>query len=210
MKKCKVSIRLGVIIGILCFSCMSIIAASSQNESIYLERYQSILQTMKNAMENAPKTGEPALDYLYQMIPHHEAAIAMAENVLQYGRNQKVKQMAQKTIKEQTNEIAKMRGIIKKIKVNPQIDQIKEAAYISEFMQIHTDMMNTMKNIKSTGNVDKDFLQDMMPHHDGAINMSNSILKYTSNPEVKQMAQNIIKKQTAENKEMSKIMSQIK
>jgi len=189
---------------------MSIIAASSQNESIYLERYQSILQTMKNAMENAPKTGEPALDYLYQMIPHHEAAIAMAENVLQYGRNQKVKQMAQKTIKEQTNEIAKMRGIIKKIKVNPQIDQIKEAAYISEFMQIHTDMMNTMKNIKSTGNVDKDFLQDMMPHHDGAINMSHSILKYTSNPEVKQMAQNIIKKQTAENKEMSKIMSQIK
>lgn len=45
----------------------------------------------------------------------------------------------------------------------------------------------------------------MIPHHDGAINISRAILKYTNNQEVKSMAQNIIKKQTSDSKEMSKI-----
>jgi uncharacterized protein (DUF305 family) len=161
-------------------------------------------------MENAPRTGDPALDYLYQMIPHHEAAIAMAENVLQYGTNQKVKQMAQKTIREQTKEIAKMRELIEKVKANLQADQAQEAAYMSDFMQDYTAMVTAMENMKPTGNVDKDFLQEMMPHHEGAINIALNILRNTSNPEVRQLAQNTIKMQTADSKEMSNLMNQIK
>ncbi len=209
MKKCKINICVGMIISILYFSSMNILAAS-QNEAAYLEKYQSILQTMETGMENAPKTGDPALDYLYQMIPHHEAAIAISENVLQYGTNQKVKQMAQKIVKEQTADIGEVRELIEKIKANPQIDQTQADAYRRESMQIHEDMMNKMKSIKPTCNVDKNFLLGMIPHHEGAVNMSRSVLKYTDNTEVKRMAENTIKKQAEEIKETEKLLNQIK
>ena len=46
-------------------------------------------------------------------------------------------------------------------------------------------MMCEFENIKHTRNVDKDFLQSMIAHHQGAIGMVNSIVKYTDNPEIK-------------------------
>lgn len=207
MKKCIKSILVSMIIGMSCLSSMHLLAASPQNETAYLERYQSVVQTMKTAMENAPKTGDTALDYLNQMIPHHEAAVQMAQNVLQYGSNQKVKQMAEKTIKDQTDEIAEMRNLIDEIKKKLKIDKAQEAAYMSDFMIFYDAMVTAMEDIKPTGNVDKDFLQEMMPHHDGAINMSLNILRYTNNLEVKQMAENIIKKQSTEIREMDKLLN---
>jgi uncharacterized protein (DUF305 family) len=198
-----------VMIGLLLFLGMNVQAASSQNEAAYLKRYEAIMKTMKTEMEQAPKTGDPALNYLYQMIPHHEAAVQMAQNLLQYGTNQRIKQIAQKTIKEQTDEIAKMKELIEKIKRNPQVNEAQEAAYMNEFRQAYNAMVDAMDKVKPMGNVDKDFLQEMMPHHDGAISISRAILKYTNNQEVKSMAQNTIKKQTADRKVINKLMSQI-
>lgn len=210
MKKYILNVLFSMIIGILFFSSTNILAADSQNEDAYFKQYQSIIQAMNMSMENAPKSGDPALNYLYQMIPHHEAAIAMSENVLKYGVNQKVKQMAQKIIKDQTKDISKVKELIEKIKANPQIDQTKENAYLNEFMQVHHNMMTAMESIKPTGSVDKDFLLGMMPHHQGAIDMSCSLLKYTDNADVKKLAEDTIKKQTAENKEMSKLLKETK
>lgn len=63
-------------------------------------------------------------------------------------------------------------------------------------------MMCEFENIKHTRNVDKDFLQSMIAHHQGAIGMVNSIVKYTDNPE--------IKKSTTWNREYEKTFLQYK
>jgi uncharacterized protein (DUF305 family) len=63
--------------------------------------------------------------------------------------------------------------------------------------KMHKDMM-----MKSTGNIDIDFLKGMIPHHQGAIDMSEELIKKTKDPEIKALAQKIIKDQKAEIKQM--------
>ena len=58
-------------------------------------------------------------------------------------------------------------------------------------------MMKGM-NVKPTGNADKDFVLMMMPHHQGAIDMAKVELQYGTNPELRQLATDIIAAQEKE------------
>lgn len=74
----------------------------------YLIEQDEIMKNMERTMEIAPTTNAD-LDFLYGMIPHHQAAIQMSESYLNYGgSNRKVKKIAKEIIKEQTEEIAEM------------------------------------------------------------------------------------------------------
>lgn len=61
-------------------------------------------------------------------------------------------------------------------------------------------MGNTQKNSNA---IDAHFIEEMIPHHQGAIDMSNLALKKSTHPELKQLAQNIIKDQSAEIQKMT-------
>ena len=67
--------------------------------------------------------------------------------------------------------------------------------------KMHKDMM-----MKSSGNIDIDFLKGMIPHHQGAIDMSEELIKKTKDPELKALAQKIIKDQKAEIKQMQDML----
>lgn len=58
-------------------------------------------------------------------------------------------------------------------------------------------MMKAM-DVKATGNADKDFVATMVPHHQGAIDMSIAILRYGHNEQLKRLAQEIIVTQKQE------------
>jgi len=64
------------------------------------------------------------------------------------------------------------------------------------------DKMHKNMMIKSSGNIDVDFLKGMIPHHQGAIEMSEELIKKTKDPELKAFAEKIIKDQKAEIKQM--------
>ena len=64
------------------------------------------------------------------------------------------------------------------------------------------DKMHKDMNFNSTGNIDIDFLKGMIPHHQGAIDMSEELIKKTKDPELKAFAQEIIAAQKAEIKQM--------
>jgi uncharacterized protein (DUF305 family) len=63
--------------------------------------------------------------------------------------------------------------------------------------KMHKDMM-----IKPSGNIDVDFLKGMIPHHQGAIDMSEELIKKSKDAELKAFAQKMIDDQKAEIKMM--------
>lgn len=61
-------------------------------------------------------------------------------------------------------------------------------------------MTTMMKGMMAapTGKPDLDFMQGMIPHHQGAIEMSKVVLQFGKNAEVKTLAENVIKAQEGE------------
>ena len=66
-----------------------------------------------------------------------------------------------------------------------------EAAFLSENDKAMTRMMTDM-TIKPSGDVDRDFVAMMIPHHQGAIDMAKALLGYGSNEQLRRIAQEIV------------------
>lgn len=60
------------------------------------------------------------------------------------------------------------------------------------------DEMHAAMNIPATGNVDVDFMQGMIPHHEGAVAMAKTALQHSKDPAVRKLAEDIIRSQEAE------------
>jgi hypothetical protein len=72
-----------------------------------------------------------------------------------------------------------------------------EAPFMAENDAAMTKMMAAME-IKPSGDVDKDFVAMMAPHHQGAIEMAQAELRYGHNEQLKRLAQEIIVTQLEE------------
>src|SRR5437660_5009090 len=72
-----------------------------------------------------------------------------------------------------------------------------EAAFLAENDAAMNKMMAAME-IQPTGDVDKDFVAMMTPHHQGAIDMAQAVLRYGRNEQIRRLAQEIIVTQQQE------------
>ncbi|MFA6117582.1 MAG: DUF305 domain-containing protein [Sphingomonas sp.] len=65
-------------------------------------------------------------------------------------------------------------------------------------MDVAMDRMMSGMHVSPTGNVDRDFVTMMIPHHQGAIDMAVAELRYGTDPNLKRIAQEIIVDQQQE------------
>lgn len=71
-------------------------------------------------------------------------------------------------------------------------------AFSAANARMHKDM-----SITYSGDPDADFVRGMIPHHQGAIDMAKVELQYGKDPELRKLAEDIVKAQEAEIKEMN-------
>ncbi len=197
-------------------------ADSSPNlaaERPFIDENNAAMTKMMASMTIKP-TGNIDHDFVSMMIPHHQGAIDMAEAELRYGHNQLLLRISQEIVVEQLQEIAAMRVAIGE-KVSPYeavlaasvpgaaapvapapwtagtLSVTSEAPFLKENDADMTKMMNDM-TIKPTGQIDRDFVAMMVPHHQGAIDMAQAELRYGHNAQLRRIAQEIIVDQMQE------------
>ena len=184
----------------------------SAAETAFLKENDAAMAKMMNDMAVKP-TGDVDHDFVAMMAPHHQGAIDMSEAELRYGHNEQLIRIAQDIVVEELQEIAAMRaasgekltpteasfagtaagpGFSSPVPADNVPPSIKtERSFLAENAAEMTKMMNDM-TIKPTGNIDRDFVAMMVPHHQGAIDMAKAELRYGREAQLKRIAQEII------------------
>ena len=141
------------------------------------------------------------------MIPHHQQAIQMSDMILaKEGINSGITELAQQIKDAQAPEIAQMSGWLAGWGQNP-----SPSIGMDHDMGGGTMTQAEMESLENaTGHeADRLFLTGMVKHHQGAITMAEHELANGQNPEVKQLAQDIIDAQKAEIAKMNQLLTQL-
>ena len=152
-------------------------------------------------MQSSPNaaTAPYDLQFLDTMIAHHQGAVDMARPAETKARHAELKTLAKNIIADQEKEIAQMK------KWREQWFVGKPAAINMEMAGMSDSMKGMdMKILESSSGTDFDleFIKQMTPHHAGAVVMAKEALQKTQKEEIKKLANEIIKAQEAEIKQM--------
>lgn len=167
--------------------------------------------TASNAPANAPKN-KADVTFASMMIPHHAQAISMADMAIEQATNPKVKALAPKIKAAQNPEIKLMSGWLTGWGAPvPTADGGSDMSGMKGMGDQTGGMMSdkemtALKN--ATGSAfDRMWLQMMVKHHQGAIDMAKTALDQGANPGAKKLAKSIIDSQSAEIAEMNSILA---
>lgn len=134
-------------------------------------------------------------EFLQEMIPHHEEAVATAKEVLaRGGSTPEIKKLAETIITAQEKEISDMKTWYKNWYG---VDYAADGKYQA--------MMRPLTNLSGAA-LDKAFLTDMIKHHMGAIMMAQSVSTHIEHPEMTTLVGNIKTTQSAEITEMQNLL----
>src|ERR1700719_1747275 len=97
----------GTLLVLALIACAGYLAASPEEGPFLAESHVAMNRMMK-AMEVKP-SGDVDHDFVAMMVPHHQGAIDMAQDELQYGHSPQLKTIAQEIIVDQMQEITLMR-----------------------------------------------------------------------------------------------------
>ena len=80
-------------------------------DDTFMSMMGEAMRRMDSGMNVAP-TGDPDRDFARMMIPHHQGAVDMALAELRFGKDERLRRLAQGIIVEQRQEIALMQSIL--------------------------------------------------------------------------------------------------
>ncbi|MGW4528821.1 DUF305 domain-containing protein [Amycolatopsis sp. NPDC004378] len=176
-----------------------------------------------NSMSSSATTSSPARHgdhnqadaaFAQQMIPHHQQAVDMTELVAGRTTNAKVIDLAHRIQKAQDPEIQQMSGWLSTWGAATGMTMPDMTSGQSmPGMGSNNAMPGMMSDADMTklqgmkgAEFDRMWLQMMVQHHQGAIDMANTELSQGSNADAKALAQKIISGQQAEITEMNGLL----
>lgn len=167
-----------------------------------LSETAQVNQSSETYKQYAVMTGETYdRNFIANMIAHHQGAVDMAELALKNAKHQELKDMANNIISAQEKEISDMTAWQK---------QWGYPSTSADNMMDHSAMgmmdemagMNTALEGKTGDNFDKAFIEQMIMHHQSAIDMAAPGEQNAKHQEVKDLTRAIISAQTKEIQQM--------
>lgn len=147
------------------------------------------------------------------MIPHHAQAVEMADLALQQGTSPDVLSLAGQIKAAQGPEIEQMRGWLAAWGAPEQMDGADGGDHgdmdmggMSASGMMTDEDMNSLMNA-SGEEFDRMWLQMMITHHQGAIQMAEQVLADSTNPDVTALANAVVAGQTAEIDAMQQLLA---
>lgn len=152
--------------------------------------------------------------FVVMMIPHHEQAVEMADIVLTKSDiDPKVTELAQNIKDAQGPEIDRMLGWLQEwgVEYNPNDNSTGGMDHGSmggmDGMMSDEDM--SMLEDADGPTASRIFLEQMILHHEGAVEMAETALKDATDPDVRELAEQVIDDQNAEIATMQDLLTQL-
>ena len=143
--------------------------------------------------------------FLTGMVHHHESAIDMAEIATQKGESPFITELAGDILATQEREIAEMKSIHERLfeaKLEPD-PGAHDGLGLSAAEAGMTHDAQTNETLRAADPFDRAFVDEMVPHHEGAVKMSGVVLKSTKDARLRELAEDIVSTQKREIEQMN-------
>lgn len=158
------------------------------------------------SMDLGPADADYDLRFVDAMIPHHQGAVEMAQEVLEKSQRPEMKKLAEDIIAAQNREIEQMKQWRKAWYPKADSKPMAWHAQMGHMMEMSPEQIQAMmmKGDLGAGDAEFDlrFLNAMIPHHEGALVMATDVQSKSKRPEMKQLAQEILSSQQKEIEQM--------
>ena len=144
--------------------------------------------------------------FAQMMIPHHEQAIEMSDMALDpaTGASEPVRALASRIKAEQDPEITQMKAFLTEWGQPVQADPSMDHSSMMGGM-LTADQLSALGARRGT-DFDRAWLDAMIAHHEGAVDMAEDVLDGGTNAELRALAESVISSQTAEIAEMKALV----
>jgi uncharacterized protein (DUF305 family) len=187
----------GIFIGIIVVLSLGIIFLLAGNSGDPMDHSGHGSMTSDEA--SSAKYSDDELMFAKMMIPHHEQVVTMSELALKNTSNSEVLALATAIRDAQAPEIEQMQGWL------GNDDSHDADSHDMEMGEMLTaDDLEKLASLRGDA-FDQFFLASMIAHHEGALDMVEMI-KDSTNAEVKALAENIVKSQSAEIQAMKALL----
>lgn len=163
-----------------------------QHEKIFpVNEMVTLMDDMMVKMHDQTPSRNNNADFATMMIAHHVGAVEMSELLLEKGKDPILKSFAEEVIAAQNTEIEQMKNFQNTREISTDYEKFQQA-----LNQSMVAMMD--KNIKVHDDIDKDYAQQMIPHHKSAVEMAEVYLKFGKQPELLKLSKSIVAEQNKE------------
>jgi uncharacterized protein (DUF305 family) len=185
-----------------------VLSACSTATKTATEEHSTHGSSAASVAGGAQSTAHNEDDVLFaqMMIPHHQQAVVLAAMVPDRSANPAVRALAQQIAAEQQPEITTMKAQLQQWGINP-AEMPHESGHAGLSMQgmVDDDTLVKLQGLKGA-DFDTLWLQSMIGHHQGAIEMAKVEVEAGKSPEMTALAHSIIAAQQAEIDQMKQML----
>jgi uncharacterized protein (DUF305 family) len=187
-----------VVAGIAAFVAAVALSGCSKSEDHSAHPSSAASSSQQVAAHNADD-----VMFAQMMIPHHQQALDLAALVPDRSTNPAVVKLAATIAGEQQPEITAMKALLLQWEVDPSSDHSGHGMAMQGMVDDAT--MAKLQSLKGA-EFDTLWLQSMIGHHQGAIEMANTEIAKGASPDMIAMAKNIVTAQQAEIDQMKQML----